>query len=252
MNYTLINGLVELLLPPSNVLVLMLAGLALTWRRPRGARAVCVAALAAFYLLSVPAVGDGLLHWLEPRPADPTRDRSGAAIVVLGGGEYIGAPEYGGDTVNDLTLVRLRYGARLQRELGKPVLVSGGYHIGGKIAEADAMKRVLETEFHVPVRWTEARSSTTLDNARRSFALLNADGIRRVYLVTHAFHLPRARYAFESAGFEIIPAGTYFTTFREIAAGDLIPSARALRRSYLFFHEIIGMAWYRLRVAFGR
>ena len=55
------------------------------------------------------------------------------------------------------------------------------------------MKQVLEREFQVPVTWVEETSRNTLENARGSFQVLGAAGIRRVYLVTHAWHMPRAR-----------------------------------------------------------
>ncbi len=46
--------------------------------------------------------------------------------MVLGGGRYRDAPEYGNDTVGEYTLVRLRYAAKLHRETGFPLLVTGG------------------------------------------------------------------------------------------------------------------------------
>lgn len=240
------------LVPPGNLLLWLLLAMLLTWRRPRVARGVCVLGLSVIYSLSIPAVGAALLQWLEPSPSDPRADLTGQAIVVLGGGPYRAAPEYGGDTVNAITLVRLRYGASLQRALGKPLLVSGGHHRGGSLSEAHAMRSVLQNEFQVPVAWTEPRSSNTLANARESYAVLKAAGISRIYLVTHAFHMPRARYAFESAGFSVIPASTAYTRRAPATALDFLPDAQAFFKSAWFFHEVIGIFWYHLRVAAGR
>ena len=53
------------------------------------------------------------------------------AIVILGGGVRRHAAEYGGDTLGQLTLERVRYGARVARLTGLPVLVSGGSVFGG-------------------------------------------------------------------------------------------------------------------------
>ena len=69
-----------------------------------------------------------------------------------------------------------------------------------------------------------------------------------MYLVTHAWHMPRARLAFEHAGFQVIAAPTAFTTGFQTTALDVLPDARALRDSALFFHELIGMLWYRVRL----
>ena len=256
MGFLVTNTIAGLLIPPGILLVLLLAALALGRSRPRVAQALVLATCLALYALSIPYVGNGLLQLLEPEPADPLADKTGQAIVVLGAGTYRAAPEYaGGDTVNALALMRLRYGAHLYRALKAPLLVSGGAPGGDYTPEADSMKEVLEREFQVPVAWTEAASATTLENARSSFQILNAAGIRRIYLVTHAWHMPRARYAFESAGFEVIPAPTHFIThtgrFRATVL-DFVPTAYALQYSAWFFHEVIGIGWYHLRVALGR
>ena len=94
------------------------------------------------------------------------KNQTADAIVVLGAGSYLKAPEYGADTVGEAGLFRLRYAARLQRETGRPVLVTGGKPQGNTLSEAEQMKAVLENEFHVPVKWTEGESNNTLENAR--------------------------------------------------------------------------------------
>jgi uncharacterized SAM-binding protein YcdF (DUF218 family) len=114
------------------------------------------------------------------------------------------------------------------------------------------MRQVLQDEFRVPVQWIEERSSNTLESARGSFHVLTGAGIKRIYLVTHAWHMPRARYAFESMGFTVIPAPTGYTTRLPATALDFMPNAQALLNSSWFFHEAIGIGWYHLRVAIGR
>ena len=114
------------------------------------------------------------------------------------------------------------------------------------------MQTVLERDFQVPVQWLEDRSHTTLENARLSHAILSAAGIRRIYLVTQAWHMPRAELAFERAGFEVIPAPTGYATRFRVTVLDFVPDARALRDSSVFFHELLGIGWYRLIFAFPR
>jgi len=253
--FLLTNTIAGFLIPPGSLLVLLLAALALGRRRPRLAQALVLAACLALYALSIPYVSNSLLQLLEPGPADPLADKTGQAIVVLGAGTYRGAPEYGGDTVNSLALMRLRYAAHLYRSLKAPLLVSGGAPGGDYTPEAVSMKEVLEREFQVPVTWVEAASASTLENARGSFQVLNAAGIRRIYLVTHAWHMPRSRYAFESAGFDVIPAPTHFVTHAARSRAtvlDFVPNASSLQYSAWFFHEVIGIGWYHLRVTTGR
>ena len=87
-------------------------GLALARRWPRSGHALAWLALIALATLSTPVVGDRLAATLESREpplGDAAASASGAqAIVILGGGRNRGALEYGGETVRDATLARLR------------------------------------------------------------------------------------------------------------------------------------------------
>lgn len=247
MNWLATNLISAPLLPPLNLILLGLAGLVLLRRRPALARVLLAASLALLTALSMPVVADRLLARLETHPAlDPAQLSGAEAIVILGAGTYYDAPEYGGDTINHLALERLRYGARLARETGLPILVSGGSPAGGA-PEARLMQAALEQDFRVPVRWAETHSSTTWSNARNSHALLAAAHVRRIVLVTHAWHMPRAVYAFKQAGFSVIPAATRFSLAKTIRAMDFIPQTRGLQNSYFAMHEAIGLIWYRLK-----
>jgi uncharacterized SAM-binding protein YcdF (DUF218 family) len=172
------------------------------------------------------------------------------AIVILGSGTYFHAPEYAGqDTVNGLTLQRLRYGAKLQRETGKPVLVTGGKLFGNSVSEAQQMRSSLEQDFRVAVRWTEDASDNTFDNARHSFQILQKAGIKKIYLITHAWHMPRSAGVFRHAGFEVAEAPTAFTTRHRVDMMAFLPRAESLRDSKIFVHEIFGLLWYRVKLA---
>jgi uncharacterized SAM-binding protein YcdF (DUF218 family) len=195
----------------------------------------------------MPWMSRALLQTLESARDDPLRSAPAQAIVVLGGGQYHDAPEYADNTVNEATLARLRYAAFLQRKTGKPLLVSGGSPEGSRSSEAQVMKAVLENEFGTPVAWAETASNNTLENARASRVLLAPLGINRVYLVTHAWHMPRAQGVFAQAGFEVVPAPTGFSTNFRSTPLDFLPHANALRDSSRFFHEILGLLWYRIK-----
>lgn len=248
MSWLATNIIAALLLPPLNVLLLALAGLLLWRKRPRIAFASAGSAFLLLWLCATPFVAEMLLHTLED-PAHPL-DKSGApaeAIIVLGGGTYFNAPEYSGDTVSDGTLQRLRYAAKLYREFAKPLLLSGGTPRGNSQSEASLMKQVLQEEFNTPVKWLEEQSDNTLASARYSFQLLQQAGISRVYLVTHAWHMPRAARAFQAAGFEVVAAPMAFTTRYQTDLLAFMPSAIALKDSAIYFHEMIGLLWYRLK-----
>jgi uncharacterized SAM-binding protein YcdF (DUF218 family) len=234
------------LLPPFNLILLGMLGVLLLRCKPGLGKAMVVAALALLYLLSIPLVADALLRTLEPAPSRNSLDKDIQAIVVLGGGTYYNAPEYHGDTVGRFSLERVRYAAWLHQQMGKPILATGGDPADHGSAEAAQMKAVLEREFTVPVKWIETVARNTRENAYNSFAMLQKEGIGRIALVTHAWHMPRAAREFEQAGFKISPAATGYTTRHRTDIFVLIPSAAALQKSSLFFHEVIGIGWYWL------
>lgn len=227
-------------------MLLVLAGLAMLASRPRTGHALIATGATILLLLSVPLVGGSLLTYLEPPYADPLA-KPADAIVILGGGSRPAAPEYARDTVNGTTLERLRYGAKLYRLTRLPVLVTGGNPRGYTETEAQQMRLALEEEWNVPVRWADDEAYDTADNALKSFAILSAAGITRIYLVTHAWHMPRARSAFERAGFAVVPAATGYAVPRDRRIDDFIPSADGFVLSARFCHEVLGAIWYRLR-----
>jgi uncharacterized SAM-binding protein YcdF (DUF218 family) len=252
MEWKIVYTIAALLLPPGCLLALALGGALLAVRWPRLGRSLIALSLVALYVLSTPFASEGMLRALEPAPRDPLARKDGQAIVVLGGGSYFAAPEYGSDTVGVFTLPRLRYAAHLYRLSSVPILVSGGTPRGTASSEAEQMESVLKTDFRIPVRWLEKGSHNTLENARMTRSMLAAEGIQRIYLVTHAWHFARARLAFEHAGFTVIPAPTAFSTHYPVSFVDFLPSAGALGTSSWVFHEIIGIGWYHLRIFLGR
>jgi len=231
----------SLVLPPANLLIIAAIGILLLRRWPTGARWILIAAWFSLYALSTPFVAGALqLVAGTDKPVDPERLKTAQAIVILGGGLRIDAPEYGGDTLARLTLERTRYGARLARGTGLPVMVAGGRPVHANRSEAEVMRDVLEQEFGVPVRWVESSSRDTHENARNAAALLAPLEIRRVALVMHGFDVHRAVAEFRNAGFDVIPAPTVLPQAGVETVADLLPHATALLGSYYALYELIG------------
>ncbi|MDO8412371.1 MAG: YdcF family protein [Gallionellaceae bacterium] len=234
-------------MPPLSLLLLAGIGLGIGRWYPRWGRGLLTSALLLLWLCATPYFAEGALHWLEgPPTALDTHAQPADAIVVLGGGTYFNAVEYGTDTVSDAALMRLRYAAKLQRETGKPILVTGGTPLENALSEAQQMKTVLQQEFNIPVRWTEEASVNTLQNARFSYPVLQQAGIKRIYLVTHAWHMRRAAQLFRAAGFEVVATPTAFTTRYQTNVLSFLPRAEGLRNSKIFVHEILGLLWYQI------
>jgi hypothetical protein len=128
---------------------------------------------------------------------------------------------------------------------------AGGSVPGGEIAEADTslaqiMQESLLRDFNMQPRWIETTSRTTHENAIFSAPILKADGVNTVYLVTHAWHMPRAKAAFEATGITVIPAPTRFVTPPVWELKEFVLTFGSLQNSYFAFHEWIGLVWYSL------
>lgn len=235
--------------PPGNALVLAVAALLLR----RGLRRVLIgAAFVLLYVQSAPLTVQMFIAPLERYPPlaldkVPTAD----AIVVLGGGRYRDAPEYGYDSASDLTLARLQYAADLARVSGLPLVVSGGSVEAEPATEASIMAGTLRRTFGINNEiLTEDRSRNTAQNAFYTKELLDMRGWRRVLLVTHARDMPRALAMFEKIGVEVVPAPAHFEAQAHAGAlqlSDLLPSAKAMYQFRLAAHEYVGLVWYRMR-----
>jgi len=246
-----------IILPPTCFFLLFLVGWRLAKWRPTLGRCFLWGLLAVIYLATTPFVAGELMARLQPYRAVnlDQLDPDIGAIVVLGAGVDFSAPEYwepqappfGIDVADSLSLQRVAYSAYLAKATGLPILLSGG--ASGSSSErtvAAAMRVTLARNFGLAARWVEERSSSTMENAEYSAQLLRREGIRKVYLVTHAWHMRRAMIAFERVGMEAVPAPTAFVSRSGELWRDFLPSSQALYFTYYGVYEWLGIAWYRL------
>jgi uncharacterized SAM-binding protein YcdF (DUF218 family) len=225
----------NLILPPAGLLILAVIGLLLMPRRRRLGGALVITAIAALWLCATPVVADILMTMAERYPPlDPNRPLNAQAVVILAGGGVRDAPEYGGPAVEGSTLDRVAYGAFLARRTALPILLTGSP------GEAAAMSAMLTRNFGLSARWIENRSGDTFENARFSAALLRADGIHRIIVVTSADHEGRAAHEFTAAGFDVIPAPVGGDAPRAHGVGGYLPVPTGLERSYSAIYELLG------------
>jgi uncharacterized SAM-binding protein YcdF (DUF218 family) len=239
-----------LLMPPGVLIAGGVAALVMMGRYPRAARTLAVAVLVAAYLLSIRPVADSLIGTLEGQyPALGHLPPEAEAIVVLGGSQIPGSPDYPGPWLGDSSLQRLHYAARLARGNRLPVFTSGGTPLDRGVPMGRTMARVLTDHLGIaPGRVVEETAArNTADHVPMLKPLLN--GRRHVVLVTTAWHMPRAMATFRAGGLAPIAAPTdfhpgYGAAFHWL---DLVPSAAALDTSANAFHEYLGLAYYALR-----
>ncbi len=251
MEILITRSLETLLFPPASIIVLLVIGLLLLRRHRRWALALVSIALLGLYVLSLPLTAGRLVRSLEIYPALQSQDlknNKAEAIVVLGAGRYPDAPEYGGDTVSTGGLERLRYAVHLHKLTGLPLVVSGGSPFGEPVPEAVLMKESLVNDFQISAVWVEDQSRNSAENAFFTKALLEKRGIHHIYLVTHAWHMPRAVRIYEQTGLTVTPAPSMFATSRgNRGVLDWLPAAGALEDTCMALHEKLGMLWYQLR-----
>jgi uncharacterized SAM-binding protein YcdF (DUF218 family) len=239
-----------LLLPPGGMLLLAAAGAWLIARRatPGARRAgwlLLIGALATLWLLATPVIAAALARLAQRYPAlDLTQPLSAQAIVVLGGeGGRSLAQEYGGAPAAEGQLLeRVVYAAFLARRTGLPVLVTG------TADETWAMSATLARDFHIETRWVEKHSRDTFENAEFSAPLLQAAGVSRILLVTHADHEWRAAHEFASAGLSVVPAPVGIFSYRGESVLRYLPSPLGLEHSARALYEILG-DWVRQALA---
>lgn len=241
------------LLPPGVIFIMMVTGILMLRRFYHLGLVLSLGGFVLLLVLCLPITSRFALYVLESIPPLSSLDitnPSARAIVILGAGRYPNAPEYQGDTISSVTLERLRYGAYLQKLTKQPILVSGGSPYGEALTEAELMQQTLQDAFKAQAKWLEKHSHNTWENALYTQRILSVEGINTIFLLTHAWHMPRAKMSFEATGMEVIPAPMGFRSSKSNNTPfilGLIPNSDALNRSRLVLREYLGSVWYKLR-----
>ena len=132
---------------------------------------------------------------------------------------------------------RVAHAAELWRRGEAPLLLlSGGG--GHQRSEADAMRELALAE-GVPASalLLEDRSRDTIENAVFSAAVLREKSLRRVIVVSEAYHLLRARILFKAAGLEVVATSA--------------PAVRLRRDGLMYLRESLALPRSLLRLARG-
>jgi uncharacterized SAM-binding protein YcdF (DUF218 family) len=227
------------------------------WRRT--AVALCLTGMVTLWLGSIQISA----LWLQDQVLEPPaaltasdiaalRDQghgkrqADTAIVVLGGGRQDLATEYGTSMLTEAPLARLHYGIWLSRNTGLPLAYSGGvgWAQAEGASEAQTAQAVATRDYRLPLRWLEASSRDTRENARLSVTMLKQAGVRRIVVVTHASHMRRSLRAFREAGgpdVEVIAAPMGFITVEDRWPLPWLPSAQGYRLVDAAWHEVLGL-----------
>ena len=247
--------LLAVLLPPAPLLLLAAWG---GWRLRRGRRfggLLLGLALVGVWLSATEAGGELLSRAvgqpvaLAPAQVNALRGRTDGAVLVLGGGVRRRAPEFDAGIPTRITAERLAYGVWVARRSGWPLAFSGG--IGWTATElrepeAAIVGRVAAQDYGLALRWMEASSRDTRENAAHTLPLLAQAGVKQVVLVTHDAHMRRALRAFETEaaplGLTIVPAPVGLRDDALSSFDDWCPSVEGFARVRYVVYETL--AWW--------
>jgi uncharacterized SAM-binding protein YcdF (DUF218 family) len=233
---------------PTLLLLGIAIGIWLSSKKPKLGKSLAVFSTALLWIFSTPAFNVWLSHNLltqfKPTTAQELKVQGVQAIVVLGGGVETGQPD-GIQQLQATALDRLRHGIELSRKTGIPVMVAGGKGWGAKAGsenEAEISRRVAREVFQFEIKWTESESRDTQENASNSKQLLTKQGISKIALVTHSWHMPRSLKAFNKVGFDVTPAPLGFVADKKVVFSSLLPNGDALNRTTATFKELAAQA----------
>lgn len=184
-------------------------------------------------------------------PLDEKKLQNGDVYVVLGGGliENRRDTKYGATLANE-SLKRLIYAALLYRENPLPIIVTGGKSPLKKnnFSEGFIMAQYL---YDLNVRrediLIESMSTNTIENAKYAGQLIEKFRFKKPILITSAYHMPRAIFAFKQQNIKVIPAPTdYHTEDIRISFIQFIPTVDAMVNTCRLLHEYMGLIYYRI------
>lgn len=231
-----------------SLLLCLLALLAMLFQRIRTAFWTLLLGLCWLYLCSTAVVADYLMGALEDAyPPKALSVVAEADAIVLLGGAIRGDVHLG--TLGDLNQQadRLVHAVALFKAGKAPRLVVSGGGQASARPEAQIMYELLQV-MGIPAHaiLLEDKSRDTHQNAVYTAQMLDKLGIRKILLVTSAFHMRRAEALFAAQGLEVTPAPTdYQRLVSPPTVSRWLPSVSDLWQTTYALHELLGYQVYR-------
>lgn len=245
---------VLLVTPPGLFVVILLALAAAALAKPRrpALAAAMLLSACAIYAMSTPAGALFITGTLETMySAELPGDDEEAAILVLGGGTTY--DDSGSKALPaPMALERLRAAVRLaQSRSGRSIMMMTGGNVFGDEGrpEAEVMRDAAVEMGYDGEVWIEAASRTTAENMKFSAGGAKFIGVKRIIIVTSAFHMPRAIASAQRNMTDIeiyqFPCGRLTDPVNR-GMPSFLPGSREMYVSSLGIKEWIGIAAYRI------
>lgn len=259
--FVFLSKLLPPLVYPLGLACLLILFALLIRRWARWQRAALILALLILWMGGNRWVAMGLARPLERRYLPPVPLPPAEAIVLLGGGTASpNAPR----PITEVNSAgdRVIYAAWLYHQGKAPVILASGGLLDwtpARTTPAQDMAALLEM-MGVPADaiWLQPESHNTHEDALFSARILKEKGVRRILLVTSAWHMPRSVRLFQAQGLDVLPAPTDFyvtdADWEDLSRFDLraqllglFPSAENLGLTTRMLKEYLGMLVYDLQ-----
>ena len=251
-------ALVRFVVSSAGMATLMLA--LATWiaLRPKSRRArITLFLVAAFYVLaSLHPLSHRLSGALAGHFRPFTRDAvppGRTAIVLLGSGAFT-VTDWSGrqqSLIDTIGAERTLEAARIFGLLNDAWIISSGGEIDPEDPDETAGTTMKQTLIGLGIPADrilfEDRSKTTRDEAVIVAEMLAPLAPASVVLVTSGFHMRRSLAVFRSVGINAIPAIAREAPHDDSWMVTYLPSRWALEETHFAIHELLGLAYYRLR-----
>lgn len=201
-------------------------------------------------------IGTGLfavpLENMYDRDLEITDYKEKHPIVVLGGGIVYGENDA---YLSAYSLQRTVKGYELYRQLESPMVLTGGVAIGhNNYTEAEvAAEWLVDMGINSQDIIIEDNARTTYENGKyvREWLLSSYNNssnmsVPKVYLVTHALHLPRSVQVFENFGIEVIPVNAGILVDHRQSWLNFLPNRGSFSVNMMAVHEWLGLVWYKI------
>ena len=235
------------LLPPGLIILALLVFACFTKKRLR-LTALILAGL--LYLFSIEPTAEFFLKPLEDAHKPPSLSdiRTCDAYVILGSGALENAPDIDGrGALGSSSLPRVITAYRLYRIYPKPIIISSG-RIFNRGNETEIAKRLL-VSFGVPGNHIieEIKSVDTFENAQYTKEIADAYRLKKIVLITSAFHMKRSYMLFSRHFQEIVPYATDYQSSRgSYDVLSFLPNTGPINAVGIAMKEYLGILFYKL------
>lgn len=235
------------ILPPGCIVLLLAAFTVYMFKHKVRARFTLALITLLLYFVSLMPVAQILTYGLEGRYTQLANVKADV-IAVLGGGTVSNVGSNNDGALSAIGMYRLIAGARLQKAMNVPLIISGGARYNDEVAEADVAKLVL-LDLGIPEQmiYTDSEALNTKQNAENIILVCRENGWQSVAVVTSALHMPRAMQNFTTAadrsGVEVTayPCDYLVSGEIQLSVFSFVPQAYALELTAMSLKEYLAI-----------